>query len=194
MRSILLIVLICIISSHLLAEKSAEMISRVGLDIASLVNTDKPLFLDIRTGEFSPTLERELKTHFLKRKMDLREMQSAINRIEDIDSLSLAVNTLDIRNYGLTSAMLLQVDLDITWQQTEQRKLFSYQSFRVPVYVFDIKLISLPEYRLTAIYSSSHKAEDIPNSYSGVSRLKWFEPFFATAALGSLVFLLWTTE
>mgnify|MGYP006967020225 CR=1 FL=1 len=97
-------------------------------------------------------------------------------------------------DYGVDSANLVQIDMNIKWQTTEQKGFFFYRSERKPVYSFSIKQIRLPMHKLISISTYDYSQSSARDNTMPSTRLRWFEPLFATAAVASLVFLLWTIE
>ena len=99
-----------------------------------------------------------------------------------------------LSDYGINSAILISVDLNLKWQVVERKSFLSYRSERIPVYSFITKQIQLPEYRLLSIDHYDFAPQDNIDSSISAPRLKWFEPLIASTAVASIIFLLWTIE
>lgn len=149
----------------------------LALRIADLLSSEEIHVLDIRCGEWTPSLKRELSAELLKREFDVREPHS-------IESFLPADET----------GVLVQIDLNLDWQQVEEKSFFSYTTRRIPISTFVVKQISLPQNRLLKLDSFEVllNSESKPNS--SAVRLRWFDPLIAISAVASIVFLLWTME
>lgn len=165
----------------------------------SLVVTD-PVILDIRCGEWTPLLERELRKTLLQRQADVREVSFGLLK-DSQEFLPLAMET----DYGLDGTALLQMFklakadyLELTLEQSvetgEKRNLFSYSRYSRPVYRFVLKQISLPEQKLTALREYRIYGETELENPGSLLAMKWYEPIVAGAVLGSLIYMLWTLK
>lgn len=146
--------------------------------IADFLEPDADHYLDIRCGEWTPSLKRELSAELLKRGFDLKE----------------TAGSRGVYDSEIAEGVLVQVDLNLEWKQVEEKNFFSYTSRRVPHSIFVVKQIALPENRLQKLDSFEVllNQETQPNSSS--IRLRWFDPLIAITAVASIVFLLWTME
>lgn len=167
--------------------------------IDSLVISD-PVILDIRCGEWTPILERELRKTLLQRQADVREVSFGLLK-DSQEFLPLAMET----DYGLDGTALLQMFkltradyLELTLEQSvetgEKRNLFSYSRYSRPVYRFVLKQISLPEQKLTALREYRIYGETELENPGSLLAMKWYEPIVAGAVLGSLIYMLWTIK
>jgi len=172
------------------AEKLHEEAGQIAAHIAGLLNSDMPVFLDIRCGEWTPALSQCLRDTLLERSFDLREAKS--RALFDPDNTNMENSKLS--DYGINSAILISVELNLKWQVVERKSFLSYRSERIPVYSFITKQIQLPEYRLLSIDHYDFAPQDNIDSSISAPRLKWFEPLIASTAVASIIFLLWTIE
>ncbi len=189
-RYVFLVLLLCL-STIALARQQDKEIKLVSEALVSMIDTSQPLFVEVRAGEWSSRLETEIRKALLLRGADLRE--NLPRPLYEINEETTGA-TDNLSAYDLVTANLVQINMDIDWETIEERRVFSYQSTRVPVYKFEVKTILLPNYRLLSLASYVHVSKDSPRIQSTNHRLKWFDPVIATAALGSLIYLLWTTE
>jgi hypothetical protein len=159
-----------------------------------------PVILDIRCGEWTPILERELRKALLERQVDIREVSFGLLK-DSQELLPLAMET----DYGLDGTALLQMFklnradyLELTLEQSvetgEKRNLFSYSRYSRPVYRFVLKQISLPEQKLTALREYRIYGEAELENPGSLLAMKWYEPIVAGAVLGSLIYMLWTLK
>ncbi len=149
----------------------------LALRIADLLTSGEIHVLDIRCGEWTPSLKRELSSELLKREFDLRETHSLESFLPENEK-----------------GVLVQVDLNLDWQQVEEKNFFSYTTRRIPVSTFVVKQVSLPENRLLKLDSFEALLNYEPKQNSSAVRLRWFDPLIAISAVASIVFLLWTME
>ncbi|MDZ4182903.1 MAG: hypothetical protein U1B83_08510, partial [Candidatus Cloacimonadaceae bacterium] len=155
-----------------------------------------PIFLDVRAGEWSSAIETNLRRILLEKGADIRESGATIH-LPALTTTEDAAPTdpgIDLSPFQLSSASLVQVQMELEWQVVEQKNFLSYRSIRQPLYVFNLKQIDLPSLRLRKITNYSIRPKFTPDSEYSVSGIKWFEPMLATAALASIIYLLWTTE
>jgi len=134
--------------------------------------------LDIRCGEWTPSLKREPKRRIAKREFDVREPHS-------IESFLPADET----------GVLVQIDLNRRLATSGRKKLlFIYHGAAFRISTFVVKQISLPQNRLLKLDSFEVllNSESKPNS--SAVRLRWFDPLIAISVVASIVFLLWTME
>jgi len=177
-------------------QKAPEVLSAL---TDSLVFT-KPVVIDIRCGEWTPVLERELRKILLARNIDIREINFGLIK-DGSDYLPLAMES----DFGINGTMLLQMldlkqaeYLELSLEQSietgEKRNLISYSRYNMPVYRFVLKQIALPEQQLLAL--KEHQIKGIPEIENPGSLLamKWYEPVLASAFIGSLIYMLWTLK
>lgn len=179
---------VCLPQWSMQATQEAEQIASA---IASEIQTAEPIFLDLRTGEWTTALSQSLSKMLISRGADLRDNPSlnAPNSINMADSDSLM--PINLKSYGLNSAILVQVNLNVKWQEKVEKNFFSYRSSRHPVYSFETRQIHLPDQRIVKINSYDFNRMDAPETEASRLRLRWFEPIVAATAIGSMVFLLW---
>ncbi len=172
------------------AEKLHEDAEQIAIHIADQLHSDLPVFLDIRCGEWTPALSQSLRDILLQRSFDLREAKS--RALFDPDNTSMENGTLN--EYGISSAILVSVELNLKWQVVERKSFLSYRSERIPVHSFITKQIQLPEYRLLNIDHYDFVQQDSKDGSISSPRLKWFEPIIVSTAVASFIFFLWTFE
>ncbi len=191
MKRVFLLCLILIFCLALPAKQLTLEIQQIASALVAEIDPGKPLFLEVRAGELSSQLESEMRKALIANGADVRESLPRPLYERDEDQ---ADKTNRLLAYDLLNANLIQINMDIEWQTIEEKRIFSYRSTRVPVYSFEIKTIQLPQYRLLSLTSLQHISKNPTRADSANHRLKWFDPIIATAALGSLIYLLWTTE
>lgn len=190
----LLISLILMLATGLCANQNAFEVQAISSELIKSIDLSQAVFLEIRAGEYSSTLENELRLQLLKLGADIREYKLRVGNGLNETSDESYDKQYTLSSYNLSRAHLIQINMDINWQLVEKKRIFSYQSSRVPVYSFEIKTIQLPEYKLLALSNYKHIGKNKLGFESGNHHLRWFDPIIATAALGSLIYLLWTTE
>jgi len=151
------------------------------------IQTREPVILQVDAGEWTTPLEQELLSQLLAKGMDVR-MSPVGSTPSEPDSLS---NPLNLAAYGIDSALLLKIGLNLKWEEHSSTGFFSYHSQRVPVYSFTASQISLPGWRIVKQSSFDFHRPNLQQTETSGLRLKWFEPLIASAAIVSLVFLLW---
>jgi hypothetical protein len=172
------------------AEKMHEEADQIALEIASWLDPGQALVLDIRCGEWTPALSQSLRQILLERLFDLREIRS-----QDLLSLyETNPEAVDLSKYGIDSAVMVNVELNLKWQMLEHKKFLSYRTERVPVQSFVVKQIQLPEHRLLRIDNYDLVQKGTKDSSLSAPRLQWFEPLIVSSAVASIIFLLWTIE
>lgn len=168
----------------------------MAVQLAGLIDIGQPLFLELRTGEWTSSLETALRSELLLRGADLRESTTAHSSVfflEEHEGIQASLITR-LQSYGLETASLVQINMEIGWETVEHKGFLSYRRERHPVYNFTVKQISLPDARLTMIRSLVFQRSSDRSAEFLSSRLRWFEPVVASLGLASMVFLLWTTE
>lgn len=190
---LLLLILSC---SVLWGMQQRQEIADLAVQLAGMIDIEQPLFLELRTGEWTNSLESALRSELLLRGADLRESRSVHSSVLFIEGQAEGDEALSVRLHelGLTAASLVQINLEIGWITVERKSLLSYKTERRPVYNFTLKQISLPSARLTAIRTLAYERRSNQVAEYGSSRLRWFEPIMASLGLASMIFLLWTTE
>jgi len=177
-------------------EKAPEVL----MALTDSLDFDSPVILDIRCGEWTPAMDRELRKILLDRKTDLREISFGLIK-DGNDYLPLAMES----DFGINGAMLLQMlkleraeYLEISLEQSlvtgEKRNLISYSRYRMPVYNFVLKQISLPEQQLLSIKEYKLNGTPEVENPGSLLAMKWYEPILASAVLGSLIYMLWTLK
>ena len=194
-RVLLLIILLGSCLALSARGQSLEAI-QIADSLAARISTSEPLFLELRTGEWTPSLQIALRRALLARGADLRELESEFVAEQDSSGGAALTPGADypLSKLGLSSALLVQIDMDYGWQTIERKSFLSYKQERHQVYNFGIKQIKLPDHKLQAISVYVHEKKDPGSTQTQISRLRWFEPVFASLALGSIIYLLWTTE
>lgn len=177
-------------------QKAPEVLSAL---TDSLVFT-KPVVIDVRCGEWTPVLERELRKYLLAKQVDVREINVMLVK-DNNDWLPTAMESdfgvngkmlLDM--FNLEQADVLELSLEQSIETGEKRNLISYSRYNMPVYRFVLKQIALPEQQLLAL--KEHQIKGIPEIENPGSLLamKWYEPVLASAFIGSLIYMLWTLK
>ncbi|MDD4310494.1 MAG: hypothetical protein PHO32_08950, partial [Candidatus Cloacimonetes bacterium] len=134
------------------AVQAAHEAQQIAAAIASEIQTGEPIILDLRTGEWTAALSQNLYDLLLKKGADLRT-----EALDELDSNQMLTdepeeyNSPRLSDYGIDSAILVQVNLNVKWQDVVQKNFFSYRSERQPVYSFETRQIQLPEQRLLKI-------------------------------------------
>jgi len=135
-------------------------------------------------------LSRSLSELLLEQNADIRETLTQSGYTDyggDSEGIPLS-------DYGLESALLVQVQMNIKWQNIEHKSFFSYRSERNLINSFVVKQVQLPQQRLIAIDNYDFPQKSAQDSVLSAPRLHWFEPLIATTAIASIIFLLWTIE
>jgi hypothetical protein len=187
---LLISILLLVHAATVWAEQPNDELAKIALDIASTIDLDQPLFLDLRCGEFTPDLSQSLSSLLLKRKADLRQ-STAHSFYTDFDP---ETESISLDEYGLQQALLVQVQMNIKWVTKEHKSFFSYRTERNPVHSFEVKQIQLPGRQLIQIDSFEYLQYNSAESTLSAPGLRWFEPLIATTAIASIIFLLWTIE
>ncbi len=172
------------------AEQPDEELGAVAQDIADAIALDQALFLDLRCGEFSPALSRNLSQLLLERGADIRQ-SSAHSFYTEFDPES---ESISLDEYGLQQALLVQVQLNIKWVTKEHKSFLSYRTERKAVHSFEVKQVQLPGRQLIDMDSFEYMQPDSAENTVSAPHLRWFEPLIATTAIASIIFLLWTME
>ncbi len=172
------------------AEQATDEAELIAAEIADFIQTDQAIFLDLRCGEWTPALSKNLSRLLLERSMDIRDVRSH-SLFADITENGAAISLGD---YGLDRALLVQVNMNIKWHTEEQKSFFSYRTKRKTVHSFEVKQLQIPQHRLLQIDSYDYVLPDSPDDRLSAPRLRWFEPLIATTAIASIIFLLWTIE
>lgn len=191
-RALGLLVTILLLShaSMAWAEQTDAELRKIAQDIAKTIAIDQALFLDLRCGEFTPVLSRELSQSLLERGADIR--QSAVHSFyTDFDAES---ESISLDEYGLRQALLVQVQMNIKWMTKEHKSFLSYRTERKAVHSFEVKQVQLPERMLMEVDSFDYVQSGSAQSTLSAPHLRWFEPLIATTAIASIIFLLWTIE
>lgn len=195
-RYLWLIILAALWTGLIQAQISQEEIGGIATSIVEQINTAEPIILDIRAGEWSQALATEIKRQLLTRGADIRETGPGQHSpaFSDVPQDSLDVQEINLERFKLNSALLVLVELELRWQTVERKSFLSYSSQRKPLYVFNLKQISLPSRQLRQVGSVSRELKSSHPGSETVTGIKWFEPLLVTAALASIIYLLWTTE
>ncbi|MCB5265181.1 MAG: hypothetical protein PHT37_06645 [Candidatus Cloacimonetes bacterium] len=172
------------------AEQPDEELGAVARDIADAIALDQALFLDLRCGEFSPALSKNLSQLLLEQGADIRQ-SSAHSFYTEFDPES---ESISLDEYGLQQALLVQVQLNIKWVTKEHKSFLSYRTERKAVHSFEVKQVQLPGRQLIDIDSFEYMQPDSAENTVSAPHLRWFEPLIATTAIASIIFLLWTME
>ena len=179
----------------LFALTSAPEVYEASQSIVDAIDLGEPIFLEIRAGQFTSVLTNEVKKQLLEKGADVREAEmnhfspAQDSLYEESFSQAKALSQL-----GLSQARLVLVEMELDWKTVENRGFLSYSSSRIPLYLFNIKQISLPSGKLLKLGSFSHEAKSSPENQKISKGVTWFEPMLITAALASIIYLLWTTQ
>lgn len=167
----------------------------IAMAIAAEIQTGEPIFMDIHAGEWTSPLYQKLSLSLLKKGADLRDNPHSLQNPEfELEYTDEGFKQINLKDYALSSALLVQVNMNIKWQEEVQKSFFSYRTIRHPVYSFETKQIKLPEKKLVKVGTYDFVRDDLPEKESSLLRLRWFEPIVAATAIGSMVFLLWNFD
>lgn len=186
----LLIIVLLLAHTVVWAEQPDDELRAVAQDIADAIALDQALFLDLRCGEFSPALSRNLSQLLLEQGADIRQ-SSAHSFYTEFDPES---ESISLDEYGLQQALLVQVQMNIKWVTKEHKSFLSYRTERKAVHSFEVKQVQLPGRQLIDIDSFDYLQPYSAESTMSAPHLRWFEPLIATTAIASIIFLLWTIE
>lgn len=181
-------ILLCL-SIGLNAIQAAHEAEIIALAIADEIQTGQPVFLDLNCGEWTPALSQHLVSQLIARNEDVRLQFS--DQEAGISDTETNLSQIKPSDYGLSQALLVQVNLNLKWRDEVQRNFFSYRSTRQPVYSFEISQIQLPQQKILKVSSYDFSRPKNPEEDLVRLRMRWFEPLVAGAAIGSMIFLLW---
>lgn len=192
-RFYILLLVALLFSAHVpaaWAESLHEEADSIAIRIAAGIPSGQAVFLKLRCGEYTQALSSSLRKELLARSIDLREVPDllAINSSLEADS------GLNLDAYGLKSALLIDVELQLSWETHEDKSFLAYRSRRIPVHRFVTKQIQLPQYRLQKIDNYDLMGQKNPDAGASTMKLKWFDPLLVSTAVASIIFLLWTIE
>jgi hypothetical protein len=177
-----------------LEQKTPEIVSQL-VDSLTITN---PVILDIRCGEWTPSLEREMRLRLLAIGVDLRETNIVMVKnsadtlqVESVDAYS---GKLLLEALNLQKADILELNLEQTIETGEKRNFFSYARYNTPMYRFELKQIALPEQKLVAMKEFKVNGSPELENPGSLLAMKWYEPIIACAVLGSMVLMLWTLK
>ena len=177
------------------AVQAAQEAETIAAAIAKEIQTDQPIFVDIHAGEWTAALAQNLYRLLIAKGADVRtQSQNQLDPASAFPPLDEEPGTLKLAEYNLGSAVLVQVNLNIKWQEEVNKSFFSYRSERRPVYSFETKQIKLPEQRLLKVSAYDFFRPNSPETQVSSLRLRWFEPLVAGAAIASMIFLLWNFD
>jgi hypothetical protein len=177
-------------------QKAPEIISAL-LDTMSF---QIPVVPDVRCGEWTPALERELRKVLLQKQVDVREINFGL--VKDNSEIILPTTESDsimdgsrlLQMLRLPKADYLELNLEQSTETSERCGIISYARYETPVYRFILKQIALPEQKLSALREYTVKGEPEQENPGSLLSMKWYEPLLASAILGSLIYLLWTIK
>ncbi|MDP3113747.1 MAG: hypothetical protein Q8M98_03125 [Candidatus Cloacimonadaceae bacterium] len=195
-KLLFLILLATFFCANANARLSHVELGDLSIELAARMDLREPMFLEVRAGEWSSALETNIRRILLEKGADVRESGANIHlpALTSTTDRPEEQQSIDLKPFYLSSASLVQVQMELQWQTVERKNFLSYRNERKPLYVFNIRQISLPSFRLQKISTYSIRPKFSPESEYSVSGIKWFEPMLATAALASIIYLLWTTE
>lgn len=196
MRKVLCLILLAAIGNAFAQGRPTEPeLAKLSASIVALIDTDKPIFLEVWAGDWSPGLSGEIQKQLLKRGDQIRLTKSGdqLPATSLLDSI-IYQKDIDLESYDLQEAVLVKVDMELQWQTIEHRSFISYSSERKPMYVFTVRQIHLPDFRLEKVGSTHFQFSAEKSSTITSTGIKWFEPMLVTATLASIIYLLWTTE
>lgn len=161
--------------------------------IVELIGISDPIYLDVQAGDLTSALDFKIRQQLIHKGADLREVN-----LQSLDAnLNAAADSLtrpQPEYYALLSGLLVKVTMEIGWTTLEHRSFLSFRSERRPLYSFQIKQIGLPLNKLQTIDNLSFVDQSTKAEGQSPANLRWFEPVLAITALGSIIYLLWTTE
>lgn len=192
-RWILLLIVVLLFSAHVSfawAERMHEDAQQISSVIADWLDPDQAIFLEIRCGEWTSALAQSMRETLLERSFDLRELRSG----QVPGAFEWDTDPRFLEGFGLQSAVLVTIELNLKWQTIEHKSFFSYRSERVPVQSFIVKQVQLPGQKLLRIDNYDFVQSTDKDTALSAPRLQWFEPLVVSTALASIIFLLWTIE
>ncbi|MGI6197854.1 MAG: hypothetical protein ACOYIS_01835 [Candidatus Cloacimonadaceae bacterium] len=195
-KSLWLCCLLLIASINMLSGlSSGPSLPEASRMIVQHIDTGEPIFLEIRAGQHSNTLANEVKKKLLDKGADLREAELGdFEPAQDSTSEHSISQARALSQLGLAQARLVLVEMELDWKTVEERGFLSYSSTRIPLYHFNIKQIALPSGQLLQLDSFTQEAKTSPDTQKATKGITWFEPMLITAALASIIYLLWTTQ
>lgn len=164
-----------------------ELISQ---KIVDLIEPGEPIYLDIQAGDLTSRLDFRIRQLLIAKGADLRESELDIPEEEQADTLGVQ----PVSSLASMPTRLVRIRMELDWTTQEKRSFFSFRSERLPLYVFNIKQISLPKWKLAKIDNLSFVDQPAKFEASRPLTLKWFEPLLAATALASVIYILWTTK
>lgn len=182
---------VLLLSANLLSSQELSALDKIAQNIATEITIGQPLFLDINCGDWNPVLTEKISSLLIEAGADLRY------NISETGDLFFSVEegkAINLSSYGITNALLIQVNMNIIWQEETHSSFFSYRTQRYPVYIFEIRQIELPSLQVKKISTCNLPLPEQKNSGASSLHKRWFEPIVAGAAIGSLVFLLWNFD
>ena len=191
MKKYWLSVCFLLLISELLSLQDPLPLNKITSEIATEIQIGQPIFLDINCGEWNPVLTQKLSAELLEKGADLRYNLSETKIAQAYTEDEKVPNFLIP---GLEKALLVQINLNIVWQETVKSSFFSYRTERYPVHIFEIRQIQLPAQQILKISTYSLPRPNPDSSGTGSLHFRWFEPLVAGAAIGSLIFLLWNFD
>ncbi|HNX37914.1 MAG TPA: hypothetical protein PL124_03695 [Candidatus Cloacimonadota bacterium] len=196
-KVLVLLILTLSVGCQLSAAIAKADIEEVTARITEVIDVSEPIFIELTAGEWTPVLDPSLRSALLSQGADIREvMQDAQSPEVPTDSLNAypELTTYDLKKYNLSRAKLVQISNEVSWDVVDRKSFLSYKQDQRQVNRFIIKQISLPDYQLKTMDEFSI-VRDVPDADRKRSpKLRWFEPLFASLAVASLVFLLWTSQ
>ncbi|MFA7542926.1 MAG: hypothetical protein WCY84_01000 [Candidatus Cloacimonadaceae bacterium] len=183
---LLLLFAAALLGASTLQQDAAEVAAR----LLPFIDTNEAVILDIRCGEWTAALFHSLSLQLLEKGADLRDFPPEVWE-EELEQNQVSAQ---LKDFGLETANLVSLELNLQWKTIEHKSFFSYRSERKPEYVFSLKQIRLPQRKISQLESVTFSPAESRDTSLSAPRLRWFEPIFAATALASIIFLLWTIE
>lgn len=131
-------------------------------------STDKPIFLDIQAGDKSGDIIVLLKSTLLSHGYTITEVTDS-------------------------TANVLQVKVDQSDEIMEIKKLWGYKRYQIAKSRYQLQMLD-PDKKIIAFthYEQYGQPYLLSEGYTG--KMKWYDPIMLFAIIGSLVYIIWTTN
>jgi hypothetical protein len=129
---------------------------------------EKPIYLDVQAGDKSGDIVVLLKNAML-------------------------ANGYQLKDEADSTSNILQVKLDQSEELMEIKKLWGYKRYQIPKSRYSLQLLNHEKEILTFThYEQFGQPFLLSEGYTG--KMKWYDPIMLFAIIGSLVYIIWTTN
>ncbi|HNX00225.1 MAG TPA: hypothetical protein PLE74_07270 [Candidatus Cloacimonadota bacterium] len=163
---ILFLCLIAVLSAQ--QQKTASAPDSLFTGFALRQTMEKPVFLDIQAGDRSGDITTLLKSAMLAKGYMITE-----------DAKS--------------DANTLQVKLDQSDEIMEVKKFWGYKRFQISKANYTLQLLD-PEKKIISFTHFEQYGQPYLLSEGYTGKMKWYDPIMLFAIIGSLVYIIWTTN